>query len=105
MIAPTLYAVLALAIALVAGGAVTAFASSNALKRVMAVLVALVGAALALGALGAPAIAVTAAVAIALGYVAVGVAVVVRIQEAYGAVEMRDLDAADEEDEPRESET
>lgn len=105
MTAPALYIVLALAIALVVGGAVSAFASNNALKRVAAVLVALLGAALALGALGAPAIAVTGAVAIAFGYLVAGVAVVVLLQETYGAVEVRELDAADEGDEPQEQET
>jgi hypothetical protein len=103
--APALFLSLALAVALVAGGAVAAFASGNALKKIAAVLIALVGATLALGVLGAPTIALSAAVAIALAYVATGVAVAVRLQEAYGAIEAREIDAADERDEPRETET
>ena len=96
---------LALAVALVAGGAVTAFASGNALKKTAAVLTALVGAALALGVLGAPSAAIVAAAAIAFAYCVVGVAIGARLQEAYGSAETGDLDAADAEDEPRRSET
>jgi hypothetical protein len=99
------YIALALAVALVVGGALSAFASSNALKRVAAVVIALFGAALALGALGAPAIGVVGAVAIAFGYAVAGVSIVVLLQETYGSVEVRDVDAADERDEPQEQET
>ena len=96
---------LALAIALVAGGAVAAFASSNALKKIAAVLTALVGAALAAAMMGAPGAVLTAVAAVAFAYCALGVAVVVRLQEAYGSIEANELDAADEQDEPREPET
>ena len=96
---------LALAIALVAGGAVAAFASSNALKKIAAVLTALVGAALAAAMLGAPDGVLIAVAAVAFAYCALGVAVVVRLQEAYGSIEASELDAADEQDEPREPET
>ncbi len=102
---PALMIGLALAMALVAGGAVAAFVSSNALKKVAAVLTALVGAALAAALLGAPGGVLIAAAAIAFAYCVVGVAVVVRLQEVYGSIETRDLDAADEQDEPREPET
>jgi hypothetical protein len=96
---------LALAVALVAGGAVTAFASSNALKKTAAVVTALAGALLALALLGAPSVALVAAVAVAFAYCVVGVAISVRLQEAYGSVETGDVDAADEQDEPRGPET
>jgi hypothetical protein len=102
---PALMVGLALAIALVAAGAVAAFASSNALKKVAAVLTALVGAALVAAMLGAPSSVLIAAAAIAFAYCAVGIAVVVRLQEAYGSIETSDLDAADEQDESREPET
>jgi multisubunit Na+/H+ antiporter MnhC subunit len=94
---------LTLAIALLAGGLVSAFASANALKKVAALSTALVGACLALALLGAPGAAVLAAVAIAFAYCVAGVAVAVRLQEAYGSVEVSELDAADDQDEPRES--
>jgi uncharacterized membrane protein AbrB (regulator of aidB expression) len=102
---PTLMVGLALAIALVTAGAVTAFVSSNALKKVAAVLTALVGATLAAALLGAQSSLLIAVAAIAFAYCVVGIAVVVRLQEAYGSIESSDLDAADEQDEPREPET
>ena len=105
MTSPPLMVGLALAIALVAGGAVAAFTSSNALKKVAAVLTALVGAALVAALLGAPSSLLIALAAIAFAYCVVGVAVVVRLQEAYGSIETGDVDAADEQDEPREPET
>jgi hypothetical protein len=102
---PALMVGLALAIALVAGGAVAAFVSSNALKKVAALLTAFVGAGLAAALLGAPSSVLTAVAAIGFAYCALGVAVVVRLQEAYGSVETSDIDAVDEQDEPREPET
>lgn len=96
---------LTLAIALVAGGAVTAFASANALKKVAAVLTALAGAAFTAALLGGPNVVLIAVAAIAFAYCVMGVAVVVRLQEAYGSIETGELDAADEQDEPREPET
>jgi hypothetical protein len=102
---PALMVGLAVAIALVAAGAVAAFASSNALKKVAALLVALVGAGLAAALLSAPSSVLIAAAAIAFAYCVVGTAVVVRLQEAYGSIETSDIDAADEQDEPREPET
>ncbi len=105
MTAPALMVGLALAIALVAGGAAAACASGNALKKLAAVLTALVGAGLALALLGAPSAALLAGVVIAFGYCVVGAAVAVRLHEAYGSIETSDLDAADEQDEPRGLET
>jgi hypothetical protein len=95
---------LALAIALVLGGAVAAFASRTVLKKVAALLTALVGAALAGALIGAPSNLLIAAAAIAFAYCAIGVAVAVRLQEAYGSIDTSDLDAADEQDEPPEPE-
>lgn len=96
---------LALAVALVAAGALTAAASSNAMKKILGVLISLVGAVFALALLAAPDAAVLAALAIAFAYVVVGVAVTVRLQEGYASIEALDLDAADAQEEPREPAT
>jgi hypothetical protein len=93
---------LALAVALIAGGAVTTFASNNALKKVTAVVSSLVGACVALALLGAPAAALVAGVALAFAYCIAGVAIAVRLQEAYGSVEQAHLDSVDDQDEPSE---
>ncbi len=97
-------AALAVATFLTLAGAVAALSSGNAMKRLAGVLVALVGAALALAALGAPEESLTTAVAIAFGYAVVGVAVIVRLQETYGGVGAAEVDAADAQSEPREPE-
>lgn len=95
-------AALAIAIGVATAGAVAAHACANALKRVAATMVALSGAILALAVLGAPEASLISAAAIAFAYCLLGVAVVVRAQEAYGAIETGDLDAADDASEPRE---
>lgn len=105
MSAPALVACLALAVALIASGVVTAFVSAGALKKVAAVVIALMGACLALAVLQAPSIAVLAAVATAFAYAVLGVALTARLQEAYGVTETDELDAADQDDEPRGGET
>jgi hypothetical protein len=94
----------AIALVVAMAGVLAAFTSANAGKRVAAVLVALVAAMLALAAFGAPASALIAAGALAFVYCAVGVALMVRLQEAYGGIEVKDIDAADEQSEPRETE-
>lgn len=93
---------LGVAVALLILGALLAFTSTNALKRVLAALVALFGAALALAFLNVPELALIAASAIAFSYCILGAAIVVRLQETYGSIEASALDAADEQDEPRE---
>ncbi len=105
MTVPVLVVGLSCALALIAGGAVTAFAAGNAIKKLAGVLVALVGAALVLGVVGAPSVAIVAAVAIALGYATIGVSLAVRAQEVYGVIEEHDLDAADAQQESPESES
>ena len=95
-------AAFAVAIALALIAALTAHASANATKRLVAVIVALFAAILALAALGAPQTALIAAGAVAFAYCVIGVALVVRLQEAYGVVEVAEFDAADEASEPRE---
>jgi uncharacterized membrane protein len=95
-------AALAIAIAVATAGAVAAHTCANALKRVAAMLIALGGAILALGVLGAPEASLIGAAAIAFAYCLLGVAVVVRVQEAYGGIETGDVDAADDASEPQE---
>ncbi len=94
--------VLAGAFALVLLGAAVAWAAANATKRVAAIVVAHVGAVLALGALGAPPALLIAGVAIALAQCVFGAAIVVRLQEAYGAIEAGEIDGADDAAEPAE---
>lgn len=90
------------ALALVMCGAVTAWVSPNALKRVVGVVVALCGGMVALAALGAPSSFIIAAAAIVFVTAALGVALVVRVQEAYGAIEGPELDQADRQDDAAE---
>jgi predicted tellurium resistance membrane protein TerC len=97
-------AAFAIALVVAMSAALAAFTSSNATKRVAALLVALIGAVLAAAALGAPASVLIAGGALAFVYCTVGVALIVRLQEAYGGVEVFEIDAADEQSEPREPE-
>lgn len=90
------------ALAMLFAGAATAFVSANIVKRIAGVMIALVGAMLCLAALGAGAQTLVAAVAIALAYCAIGAALLVRVQEAYGEVETPEANKADFADEPRE---
>ncbi len=93
-------AVLAGALALLALGASMAFTSANVLKRLVGVAIAHVGA--LTGALGleAPATLALGCVAALFATLTLGAAIVVRLQEDYGAVEGPEIDAADQYDEP-----
>lgn len=95
-------AVLVGAFALLLMGAVAAWTAPNAMKRVAGVIIALVGAVIAMAALQAPPSWLIAAAAIALAYCVVGTTVVVRLQEAYGAAEAGAIDATDDQGEPPE---
>lgn len=97
--------VLAGAMALVMIGAVMAWAGANAAKRLAGLIAALIGAVLALGALGAPPALLIAGVALAFVHLAFGQALLVRLQESYGAVETTEIDAADRKAEIAERET
>jgi hypothetical protein len=88
------------AIMLVIAGSAAALIAMNAIKRLVGVTIAGLGVLVAL-ALWTPQ-AVSMGVAIIFGQLAVGVALVVRMQESYGSIEVRDIDAADAADEPRE---
>jgi hypothetical protein len=90
------------AFALLLMGAVVAWTAPNAMKRVAGVIIALIGATIAMAALQAPPSWLIAGAAVALGYCVVGATVVVRLQEAYGAAEAGVIDAADDEGEPPE---
>lgn len=87
------------AFALVLAGAASALMASNAIKRLTGVIIAGLGVLVALG-LWAPQ-AITAGVAIIFAHLAIGVAIIVRLQESYGSIETREIDAADAAAEPR----
>lgn len=87
------------ALLLVLAGAAGALIAANAIKRLVGVTIAGLGVLVAL-ALWAPQ-AVSVGVAIMFAQLAVGVALVVRTQESYASIEVRDIDAADAGDEPR----
>lgn len=95
-------AVLIGAFTLLLMGAVAAWTAPNAMKRVAGVIIALIGAIVAMAALQAPPSWLIAATAIALAYCVVGTTVVVRLQEAYGGAETNAIDRADDEGEPPE---
>jgi hypothetical protein len=89
------------AIALVVIGAGAALLLDNAVKRLAGLMIAGFGAVFALAALGAPDGAMVAGVAILFAQAVVGVAIVVRLQESYGATEAGEIDKADRESDVR----
>lgn len=91
---------LGLSAALVFAGGVAAATSANGLKRVIGAALALTGAALALAALRVDQDLTIAAAAALFGFAAIGAAIVVRLQESYGAGTVADFDAADRDSEP-----
>ena len=93
----------AAAIALVITGAAAALVQANAVKRVIGLTIAGFGAIAALAGLGAPDAALVAGVAIVFAYSVVGVALIVRLQESYGAIEAPEIDASDQDDHAREN--
>lgn len=96
-----LRAEIALCIAMLMLGAVMAMSSANAVKRVGGVVIAQIAALLAAGVLVGGDIVLVGAAMLA-GTLTIGCALIVRLQERYGGVDMGELDAADTESEPRE---
>ena len=83
------------ALALLAIGIVMAMTSANVVKRLGGALIALLASLVAAASLGAPAALLGVGSAVALATLALGAAIVVRLQESYGAIEVRDLNEAD----------
>lgn len=96
---PALLAKVAIAasMALVVLSVVTLLTASNAGKRLAGAATVMLAAALAVAALRAPQIFVSAAVAVALAYAALGALILVRLQEAYGDTELPAIDAVDDD--------
>lgn len=96
---PALLAKVAIAasVALVVLGVVTLLAASNAGKQLAGAATVMLGAAFAVAALRAPQIFVSAAVAVAFAYAALGALILVRLQEAYGDTEIPAIDAVDDD--------
>jgi hypothetical protein len=93
---------LALSVALLAVGAVMALSSANVAKRVAGLLIAHLAVLVALAALKVGGAVLMAGLGVCLAVLLLGVALLVRLQEAYGAVETLELDAADTQSEPLE---
>lgn len=93
---------LALSVALLALGAVMALSSANVAKRVAGLLLAHLAVLMALAALKLGGSVLMAGLGAALAALLLGVALLVRLQEAYGAVETLDMDVADSQSEPLE---
>lgn len=92
----------AAAIALVVIGAAAVLVQANAVKRVIGLAIAGFGAIAALAALGASDGALVAGVAIVFAQTVVGVVLIIRLQESYGAIEAPEIDAADRDEHARE---
>jgi hypothetical protein len=88
-------ALLTAAILLVVTGATAAWSSDNAMKRLAGLVIAGLGSMIALAVLGAPEAALIAGAAAVFAQLAVGAALLVRLQEGYGSIETPDVDLAD----------
>jgi len=95
----------ALAVVMLLLGAVTAWTSANVIKRIAGLVVAMLGALAGLAAFAAPPGMMLVGAAAAFAQIVIGVALIVRLQEAYGGLEAAELDAADLGDEPAEPKT
>ena len=93
---------IALALVVLTAGALMAWTSENVVKRMLGVAFAQVGALIGLAVLQSPDSLLIAAAAAMFAMLLIAIALLVRLQEAYGGVEGRDFDAADERDEPLE---
>lgn len=95
-------ALFAAAVVLLMTGAVSAWSSPNAAKRVGGLVITCLGATTGLAVLGAPGEALVAGAAAGFAYLAIGIALLVRLQEAYGGIEATEIDSADAQSEPAE---
>jgi multisubunit Na+/H+ antiporter MnhC subunit len=89
----------AVALALFAMGAAALLTASSVGKRIMALAAINAAALYALAAMGAPQGALIAASVAGFAQIGLGVALMVRLKEDYGAVEVSDLDLADAQSE------
>lgn len=92
----------AIALTLAFVGSMTALLDANIIKRIGGVLTSTIGALVGLSTLKAGDFYLITVIACALAYVSTAVALLVRIQEAYGGIEAPLADAADQADEPME---
>lgn len=93
---------LAAAVVLLSLAAATCLRTNNMSRRLVALFVAMVGGLLAASALHADGGVLIAAVGVIAAHSALGVALLVRSQDAYQSIEADELDAADLSDEPLE---
>ena len=91
------------AIVLLVVGALSCLGSSNLVKRVVGLFVAMVGGLLALTALGVSGALLLAASAAGGAQLLAAIAIVIRVQEEYGSIETSEIDTADRLDEPAEA--
>lgn len=97
--------VLALGVALLLCGGVTATMSSSPLKRAAGVALAMTGAVASLAAMRVAAATLMAGAGAAFVLAALGVALAVKLQETYGSGDAAEYDAADQVDAPKERES
>lgn len=76
-------------------GVTATLLSTNLVKRLVGLVFAVMGAMLAGLAFAGPSGALTAGIVIGLAYLMVGAFLLIRLQEAFGSLEARDIDAAD----------
>lgn len=91
------------AVALLMIGAATVLVSPNAIKRVVGLSIAMLGALAGLAALRVPEGVIVGGAAVLLAQLAIGAALLVRLHESYGVIEAPEIDAADAEAEPRDA--
>lgn len=92
-------------VVLLIAGSSAAWASSNLAKRLVGVAIAHLGATVSAAAVGAPQSLLIAGATIGFAALAIGAALVVRLQEAHGAIEAAAVDAADRDADARETAT
>lgn len=90
---------------LLIAGASAAWASGNLAKRLVGLAMAHLGAVLSAASVGAPHSLLMAGAALGFAALAIGAAIVVRLQEAHGAIEAAVVDGADRDADARETAT